>query len=105
MFRSGPPARIAFDASDTTAGELSRGRIDAAPAAVTASAQRVAGQGVTVGLEACTGPPRRRRVGGGRGGEWAALASLQPIRRRNRSRRLVFPSGAVRLRGSEDESR
>ena len=39
---SGPPARITFDGSDTTAGEASRGRIDAAPAAATASAQRVA---------------------------------------------------------------
>jgi transposase len=46
--------QITFDALDTETGELSRGRIDATPAAVKAWAKRFEGE-VMVAVEACTG--------------------------------------------------
>jgi hypothetical protein len=46
--------QITFDALDTETGEVSRGRIDATPAAVTAWARRFEGE-VRVAVEACTG--------------------------------------------------
>jgi transposase len=46
--------QITFDALDTETGEVSRGRIDATPAAVGAWVGRFEG-GVEVAVEACTG--------------------------------------------------
>ena len=46
--------QIAFDALNTESGEVSRGRIDATPAAVRVWAQRFEGE-VKVAVEACTG--------------------------------------------------
>jgi transposase len=46
--------QITFDALDTETGELSRGRIDATPAAVSAWVRRFEGD-VAVAVEACTG--------------------------------------------------
>lgn len=48
-------AQITFDALDTDSGEVSRGRIDATPAAVRAWTQRFAGEQIDVAVEACTG--------------------------------------------------
>ena len=48
-------AQITFDALDTDAGEVMRGRIDATPAAVARWAARFAGQQIDVAVEACTG--------------------------------------------------
>lgn len=48
-------AQITFDALDTDSGEVSRGRIDSAPAAVRGWTERFAGQQVDVAVEACTG--------------------------------------------------
>ena len=48
-------AQITFDALDTESGEVSRGRIDATPAAVERWVQRFAGREVHVAVEACTG--------------------------------------------------
>jgi hypothetical protein len=48
-------AQITFDALDTDTGEVMRGRIDAAPAAVVRWARRFAGQRIDVAVEACTG--------------------------------------------------
>jgi transposase len=47
-------AQITFDALDTETGEVSRGRIDATPAAVTRWVERFAGE-IDVAVEACTG--------------------------------------------------
>jgi transposase len=47
--------QITFDALDTDTGEVTRGRIDATPAAVERWAGHVAGREVHVALEACTG--------------------------------------------------
>ena len=47
-------AQITFDALDTETGEVSRGRIDATPAAVTRWVKRFAGD-IDVAVEACTG--------------------------------------------------
>ena len=47
--------QITFDALDTDTGELTRGRIDATPAAVERWVGRFAGREVHVALEACTG--------------------------------------------------
>jgi hypothetical protein len=46
--------QITFDALDTETGEVSRGRIDATPAAVKAWTKRFDGE-VMVAVEACTG--------------------------------------------------
>jgi transposase len=46
--------QITFDALDTETGEVSRGRIDATPAAVTAWARRFGRRDVRVAVEACT---------------------------------------------------
>jgi transposase len=48
-------AQITFDALDTETGEVSRGRIDATPAAVARWTERFAGRRLHVALEACTG--------------------------------------------------
>jgi transposase len=48
-------AQITFDALDTESGEVSRGRIDATPAAVERWAQRFTGREIDVAVEACTG--------------------------------------------------
>jgi transposase len=48
-------AQITFDALDTESGEVSRGRIDATPAAVARWAGRFAGREMHVAVEACTG--------------------------------------------------
>jgi transposase len=48
-------AQITFDALDTDSGEVTRGRIDATPAAVTRWVERFAGQRIDVAVEACTG--------------------------------------------------
>src|SRR3954464_3243506 len=48
-------AQITFDALDTETGEVSRGRIDATPAAVIGWIARFAGQEIDVAVEACTG--------------------------------------------------
>src|SRR3954470_12193471 len=48
-------AQITFDALDTDSGEVTRGRIDATPAAVTRWMGRFAGQRIDVAVEACTG--------------------------------------------------
>jgi transposase len=48
-------AQITFAALDTESGEVSRGRIDATPAAVTRWTERFAGRGIDVAVEACTG--------------------------------------------------
>ena len=47
--------QITFDALDTQTGELTRGRIDATPAAVERWVARFEGREVQVALEACTG--------------------------------------------------
>jgi transposase len=47
--------QITFDALDTVTGEVSRGRIEATPAAVGRWAQRFGGREVHVAVEACTG--------------------------------------------------
>jgi transposase len=47
--------QITFDALDTESGEVSRGRIDATPAAVVQWVERFAGGEVHVAVEACTG--------------------------------------------------
>ncbi len=47
--------QITFDALDTETGELTRGRIDATPAAVERWVARFEGREVQVALEACTG--------------------------------------------------
>lgn len=47
--------QITFDALDTETGEVTRGRIDAMPAAVSAWARRFGGQQLDVAVEACTG--------------------------------------------------
>jgi transposase len=47
--------QITFDALDSETGEVSRGRIDATPAAVSAWVRRLKGSGVKVAVEACTG--------------------------------------------------
>jgi transposase len=47
--------QITFDALDTETGEVSRGRIDASPAAVRLWVERVGGREVHVAVEACTG--------------------------------------------------
>jgi hypothetical protein len=46
--------QITFDALDTETGEVSRGRVDATPAAVGAWVRRFEGE-VKVAVEACTG--------------------------------------------------
>src|SRR5919112_1200038 len=48
-------AQITFDALDTDSGEVTRGRIDATPAAVVRWAERFAGREIYVAVEACTG--------------------------------------------------
>jgi transposase len=48
-------AQITFDALDTESGEVSRGRIDATPSAVTHWAERFDGREIDVAVEACTG--------------------------------------------------
>src|SRR3954447_8990384 len=48
-------AQITFDALDTETGEVSRGRIDATPAAVTRWVERFEGREIDVAVEACTG--------------------------------------------------
>ena len=48
-------ARIIFDALDTVTGEVSRGRIDATPAAVARWTARFAVERIDVAVEACTG--------------------------------------------------
>ena len=48
-------AQITFDALDTVTGEVSRGRIDATPAAVDRWVARFGGQRIDVAVEACTG--------------------------------------------------
>jgi transposase len=48
-------AQITFDALDTESGEVSRGRIDATPAAVTRWVERFDGREIDVAVEACTG--------------------------------------------------
>jgi transposase len=48
-------AQITFDALDTETGEVSRGRIDATPAAVARWAKRFGGREIDVAVEACTG--------------------------------------------------
>jgi transposase len=48
-------AQITFDALDVETGEVSRGRIEATPAAVAGWVQRFAGRQIDVALEACTG--------------------------------------------------
>src|SRR3954463_16375273 len=48
-------AQITFDAVDTETGEVTRGRIDSTPAAVTRGAARFAGREIDVAVEACTG--------------------------------------------------
>jgi hypothetical protein len=47
--------QITFDALDTETGEVSRGRIDATPAAVGRWVTRFAGEQIDVAVEACTG--------------------------------------------------
>ncbi len=47
--------QITFGALDTVTGEVSRGRIDASPAAVAASTGRFGGRALHVAVEACTG--------------------------------------------------
>src|SRR3954466_1552424 len=47
--------QITFDALDTETGEVTRGRIDASPAAVSLWTERVGGREVHVAVEACTG--------------------------------------------------
>jgi transposase len=47
--------QITFDALDTETGEVTRGRIDASPAAVRLWTERVGGREVHVAVEACTG--------------------------------------------------
>src|SRR3954451_8958095 len=47
--------QITFDALDTETGEVTRGRIDASPAAVALWTERLAGREVHVAVEACTG--------------------------------------------------
>jgi transposase len=47
--------QITFDALETETGEIWRGRIDAAPAAVLGWVERFAGRQVDVAVEACTG--------------------------------------------------
>ena len=47
--------QITLDALDTETGEVTRGRIDATPAAVAAWVKRFPGQEVHVAVEACTG--------------------------------------------------
>ena len=48
-------ARITFDALDSESGEVSRGRIDATPAAVARWTERFAGRAIDVAVEACAG--------------------------------------------------
>ena len=48
-------AQITFDALDVETGEVSRGRIDATPAAVAGWVERFAGRQIDVAVEACTG--------------------------------------------------
>src|SRR3954454_23897148 len=48
-------AQITFDAVDTETGEVTRGRIDSTPAAVTRWTARFAGREIDVAVEACTG--------------------------------------------------
>jgi transposase len=48
-------AQITFDAMDTDTGEVSRGRIDATPAAVARWIERFGGREIHVAVEACTG--------------------------------------------------
>ena len=47
--------QITFDVLDTESGEVSRGRIDATPAAVAVWVRRFDGREVHVAVEACTG--------------------------------------------------
>ena len=47
--------QITFDALDTETGEVTRGRIDASPAAVRLWTERLASSDVLVAVEACTG--------------------------------------------------
>src|SRR3954454_4744985 len=47
--------QITFDALDTETGEVTRGRIDASPAAVRLWTERLAAHEVHVAVEACTG--------------------------------------------------
>src|SRR5690349_20431504 len=47
--------QITFDALDTETGEVSRGRIDATPAAVARWVKRFGGREVHAAVEACTG--------------------------------------------------
>jgi transposase len=47
--------QITFDALDFETGEVSRGRIDATPAAVTTWVRRLGSRDVQVAVEACTG--------------------------------------------------
>src|SRR4051794_36812755 len=48
-------AQITFDALDTDSGEVTRGRIDATPAAVARWTERFGGAEIDVAVEACTG--------------------------------------------------
>jgi transposase len=48
-------AQITFDVLDIETGEVSRGRIDATPAAVTRWVERFEGREIQVAVEACTG--------------------------------------------------
>jgi hypothetical protein len=48
-------AQITFDALDIETGEVSRGRIDATPAAVACLTERFDGRAIDVAVEACTG--------------------------------------------------
>jgi hypothetical protein len=47
--------QLTFDALDTETGEVTRGRIDASPAAVRLWTERLANSAVHVAVEACTG--------------------------------------------------
>jgi transposase len=47
--------QITFDALDTNSGEVSRGRIDATPAAVAGWTERFDAREIDVAVEACTG--------------------------------------------------
>src|SRR3954451_10903053 len=56
-------AQITFDALDTDSGEVTRGRIDATPAAVARWTERFGGAEVDVAVEACTGWLRTQSAG------------------------------------------
>ena len=81
--------QITFDALDTDTGEVTRGRIDASPAAVRLWSERLAAREVHVAVEACTG--------------WlfvcdalAAAGAVAHLAERWRRARCVVVSGAPR---------